>query len=508
MNGQKSRTKNAVINIVIILVMQVLTFIYSLVSKNLFLSEFSLSAYGVVDLFGSFFNSLLLLEMGFGTILIYNLYKPVADNDVEKIEKQLSIFKTIYFCLSIIIVGISLITMPFIYNVFNIAYEDKILVYEIYLANIVHVLFKYHYLNKTSILDASQYKYYSNFISIIIETIVFIIKFVSIVVLKNIYLFFFAQLFIPSISYCIQSVVVNKKYKLGKIKFASFEEIKECRVLRQCKKYIYATIYSLVFFSMDNIIISMVLSTDAVAYTTNYNSLFATGWQVAITIMVAIRGIMADFVNSAKNNEDKKQMFDVVSSFNFVISSLLLVGFYSLIDNFIGLWIGYDFVIARNIMLALLLVKTMDCLFEPVNSIFIIEGYIFKEKWPLIFSAMANLVLTVVLLNKLGLIGAYYATIIALIIKWLGKFYYILSGVFKDFKTSIISRYSIFAIVIGLEMYFINGITNIIIPSVNSAILFIEKFFIVVIITCIIDLIIILLNNNTREYVKVTLLKK
>lgn len=503
-----SRTKNAIINIVIILVMQVLTFIYSLVSKNLFLSEFSLSAYGVVDLFGSFFNSLLLLEMGFGTILIYNLYKPVAENDKERIEKQLSIFKTIYFCLSTIIVGISLITLPFIYNIFNIAYDDKVLVYEIYLANIVHVLFKYHYLNKTSILDASQYKYYSNIISIVIETVVFITKFILIVIFKNIYLFFFAQLFIPSISYYIQSLIVNKKYKIGKIKFASLEEIKECRVLRQCKKYIYATIYSLVFFSMDNIIISMVLSTDAVAYTTNYNSLFATGWQVAFTIMVAIRGIMADFVNNANNNEDKKQMFDVVSSFNFIISSLLLVGFYSLIDNFIGLWIGYDFVIARNTMLALLFVKTMDCLFEPVNSIFIIEGYIFKEKWPLIFSAMTNLVLTIVLLNKMGLIGAYYATIVALIIKWLGKFYYILFGVFKDFKISIICRYSLFSIVIGLEMYFINNLSSTIIPNVNSLILFIKKFLIVVIITCIIDFIIILLNKNTREYIKVTLLKK
>lgn len=503
-----SRTKNAIINIVIILVMQVLTFIYSLVSKNLFLSEFSLSAYGVVDLFGSFFNSLLLLEMGFGTILIYNLYKPVADNDKEKIEKQLSIFKTIYFCLSTIIVGISLITLPFIYNIFNIAYDDKILVYEIYLANIVHVLFKYHYLNKTSILDASQYKYFSNIISIVIETVVFITKFISIVIFKNIYLFFFAQLFIPSISYYIQSLIVNKKYKIRKIKFASFEEIKECRVLRQCKKYIYATIYSLVFFSMDNIIISMVLSTDAVAYTTNYNSLFATGWQVAITIMVAIRGIMADFVNNASNNEDKKQMFDVVSSFNFIVSSLLLVGFYSLIDNFIGLWIGSNFIIARDIMLALLLVKTMDCLFEPVNSIFIIEGYIFKEKWPLIISALTNFILTILLLNKYGLIGAYYATIIALIIKWAGKFYYIVFGVFKDFKVSVISRYLIFSIVIGLEMFFINNISKTIIPNVNSIVLFVEKFLIVVIITCLIDILIILLNKNTREYIKVTLLKK
>ena len=57
-------------------------------------------------------------------------------------------------------------------------------------------------------------------------------------------------------------------------------------------------------------------------------------------------------------------------------------------------------------------------------------------------------------------------------------------------------------------MFFINNISKTIIPNVNSIVLFVEKFLIVVIITCLIDILIILLNKNTREYIKVTLLKK
>ena len=159
-------------------------------------------------------------------------------------------------------------------------------------------------------------------------------------------------------------------------------------------------------------------------------------------------------------------------------------------------------------MLALLLVKTIDCLFEPVNSIFIIEGYIFKEKWPLIISAMTNFVLTIVLINKCGLIGAYYATIIASIIKWIGKFYYILFGVFENFKIPVIERYIVFIISIAIEMALIDKMSNFLIPGVNTLTLFVEKFLIVVITTCLINITIILLNKNTREYIKVTLLKK
>ena len=172
------------------------------------------------------------------------------------------------------------------------------------------------------------------------------------------------------------------------------------------------------------------------------------------------------------------------------------------------MWIGSEFIIEKDIMVALLLVKTIDCLFEPVNSMFVIEGYIFKEKWPLIISALTNLILTIIFLYKFGLVGAYYATIIALVIKWIGKFYYLVQGVFKDFKFNIILRYFIFIIVIGFEMVFVSNISSIFIPNVNSLVLFIFKFLIVVLIVCLINGILIIFNKSTRAYIRQTLLKK
>lgn len=503
-----SRTKNTIKNIAVIVVMQILSFVYSLISKRLFLNEFSLSIYGVVDLFSSFFNSLMLLEMGFGTILIYNLYKPVAENNIVGIRKQLSVFKTIYFYISIIILSISLVALPFLYDIFNISYHDKLLIYEVYLSNIVYILFKYHFLNKTSIFDAGQYKYVSNIITIAVDFIVFVLKVLSVIVFNNLYLYMFAQLFLPSTSYWFMSKVIDKKYDVKDIKRATFKEVLESGALSQCRKYIYATIYSLVFSSMDNIIISMVLSTDAVAYTSNYYSLISTGWMAAVTVMSSIRGVLADYTNNVKDIDSRKDVFDLISSFNFIISSLLIVGFACLLDDFIALWVGSEYLIERNIMLALLISKTMDNLFEPINSMTVIEGYIFREKWNLIISALTNLILTIIFLYKFGLVGAYYATIIALIFKWAGKFYYVLSGVFKKYKFDIIKRYLIYIAFIGVEIYLIGHFASLVIPHVNSLVLFIYKFLIVVAIVCLINGITILFNKGTRDYIKHTLLRK
>lgn len=502
-----NRTKNSIINIVVIVIMQILTFVYTLITKKLFLQEFSLSIYGVIDLFGTFFRSLMLLELGFGTILIYNLYKPVAANDTNGIKKQLSVFKSIYGILSIIILAIAIVILPFIFDIFKISYQDNILVYEIYIVNIIAVLLKYRFLNRISILNAGQFNYVGNAIYAFLEFVSFVCRIISIVIFKNVYLFLISLLLIPSLTYVMEGLWINKKYQIKKIQYASLDEIIKSGSLNQCKKYLFATIYNLAFSSMDNIIISMKISTDAVAYTTNYNGILATGSYAVIIVMNSLKGIMADYFYNHYETKWKMDVFSIISSFNYIITSIMAVGFYAMMENFISLWIGTEFIIVKDIFFSLLLIKILDCIFEPVNMVFTIEGYMFKEKLPLIFSAFTNIVLTIIFLDKIGLIGAFIATIVAQFIFWYGKFYHVLKEIFKEYKTKILIKYFGYLLSIVAQMFVINYFAGIFFPSVNSIRIFAFKMFAIVIVEVVINSMIVLFDEPTRQYVK-NILKK
>lgn len=507
MHMNQNRSKNATLNLIIVSVLQICVLIYSLIAKNLFLKEFSLSYWGVYDLFTSFFSSLTVIETGFGAVLLYNLYKPIANDNKDEIIKQLSIFKTIYRVLSIFILVASLIALPFLYDIFNISYEDKVLVYFMYISYIIKILFIYHYTYKSSILSAGQFGYIHNGLLLIIETLSFIFKVVSIKIFHSVYLFTTSLMLIPLIMYIFENKWIDKKYQLGNIDCASFKEIKENGVFEQFKKYTYALIYAFAFNTMDNIIISNMLSTDSVAYTSNYMSIFTAANSVIIAITTSIRGIMADYMHTNKSKEGTKNIFNIVVSLNFLITALFIVGMYCEIDDFIYLWIGDKYLIARNLMLACLIVKLSDCLLEPVIAIFNIEGYIFKEKWPLILSALTNLILTIVFINLYGLIGAYIATILALVIKWLGKFYYILNGIFKDFKSQVIGRYLFNIGLIYLEIILCQKVTNALLPKIDTIYLFLLKTIIISTITFIINIGAILLDRSTRKYISKIMLK-
>ena len=442
----------------------------------------------------------MLLEMGFGTILIFNLYKPLTSGDQKEIERQLSIFKTIYSTISFVIIGIALTVAPFLFNVFNIDFADKLAVYVIYFSNVIHVIVKYAFLNKASILAASQNKYIEVYISIAVDFGCFVLRLLSLFAFKNLYLYLLAQLLLPSLTYYLENLWVNRHYQLSKIKFSTFKEIKESDVLKQCHKYIYATIYELVFYSMDNIIISIALSTDSIAYVSNYFGLIKTVAHLIVLVLTSFRGVVANYYHSYQSDEGMYQIYDVYAAFNFIFVAIVSVGMYCMIDDFIALWIGPQYIIAQEIKLILIITLAINGIFEALNNIFTIKGYIFKEKWFLITSALTNLVLTILLIKPMGIFGAYLATMIAQLIRWSGKFFFIMQDTFRNHRLAVLGKLSGYLIIVLIEMNFIDKILNRLFIGPVNILSFIYQSMTIVVLVSIINGLVVLFNKNVREY--------
>ena len=157
------RSKNSLLNIISIILMQVLALILGFVARRLFIDNLPIDLLGVSDFFNSFFYSVSLVDIGFASILIYNLYKPINENDEERVKWLVGAFKKIYIIIALIIIGISIAVMPLIYSVFKIDYDNKTIVYIIYVIQLVTSVSKYFFIHKSNILTVSQQKWKINF---------------------------------------------------------------------------------------------------------------------------------------------------------------------------------------------------------------------------------------------------------------------------------------------------------------------------------------------------------
>ena len=93
---------------------------------------------GLSSLFSSILSMLSLAELGFGNALVYSMYKPIAENNVDEVCALLALYKKIYRIIGLFILGIGVLISPFLQHFIHGSIPEDInlyLLYFIYLIN-------------------------------------------------------------------------------------------------------------------------------------------------------------------------------------------------------------------------------------------------------------------------------------------------------------------------------------------------------------------------------------
>jgi len=80
------RSKKAVLNVGISLIFEVLTIISAFLLPGLILNSFGSSTNGITEAVGQFFGYISLIAAGVGSVTVASQYKPIAENDIEKVS--------------------------------------------------------------------------------------------------------------------------------------------------------------------------------------------------------------------------------------------------------------------------------------------------------------------------------------------------------------------------------------------------------------------------------------
>lgn len=96
----ESRSKKATRNIIFSIVQNLANIGITLVSRVVFVHVLDASYLGINGLFSNIFGLLSMADLGMATAMMYHLYKPIAEDDTEKISQLIEFFKKIYRCIA------------------------------------------------------------------------------------------------------------------------------------------------------------------------------------------------------------------------------------------------------------------------------------------------------------------------------------------------------------------------------------------------------------------------
>ena len=87
------RTRESMKNIVISLLSQIIIILLGFISRKVFIDSLGSEYLGINGLMTNVLSLLSLAESGIGVSIVYNLYKPLAENDERKVISLIQLYK-------------------------------------------------------------------------------------------------------------------------------------------------------------------------------------------------------------------------------------------------------------------------------------------------------------------------------------------------------------------------------------------------------------------------------
>lgn len=150
-----SRTKNSIKNSVIGVLSQVINIALSFVVRTVFIKKLGVDYLGVNGLYTNILTMLSVAELGVGSTIIYNMYKPIANNDELQVTKLMNFYKNAYHFIGIVVAIIGVSLVPFLDYIIKDKPNVPNLTF-IYLLFLCNTVLSYFFAYKRSIFTADQ----------------------------------------------------------------------------------------------------------------------------------------------------------------------------------------------------------------------------------------------------------------------------------------------------------------------------------------------------------------
>lgn len=370
---------------------------------------------GVNSLFSGILSMLSMAELGIGSALNYSLYKPVANKDYEKIKSYMLFYKKAYRVIAAVITVIGLALTPFlkylVKNPGDNTIQELTVYYLIFLFNTVSTYFVAY---KYSLVNAEQRNYIQTNITTITKIVTVIVQIVVLLLTRNFLIYLLAQAAVELLQKIFVSRYLNRLYPyLCEKKVQRLEKEETAVIVTKTKALMCHKIGDVARLQTDSIIISSFIDVGVNGIVDNYNYVIT---YVANFVNIIFNSVLSGFGNlvATESKEKQYEVFKVYRFFACWLYGFATVGFWYLLTPLIGnLWLNDEWVIGQGIVTLILI----DFYFKGGRVVLanfkIAAGVFEKDRYLALIQGGVNLVLSIGLVQVIGLSGIYVGTVVS-----------------------------------------------------------------------------------------------
>lgn len=418
----ESRTKNTTRNIVFGVLNKFVAIGLPFVTRTIILYFLGASFLGIGTLFSSVLSFLSLAELGFGSALVYSMYKPIAENDIDKVSALLKYYRKIYRIIGSVMLGVGTMLVPAIPFLIKGNPPEGINVYILYYIYLINSVISYFFAGyRQSLIVAHQRKDINSKISTLITLFVQFFEILALVITRNFYVYAFVPVLGTIITNVTTSYVTKKMYPeidcRGNLDVQTKSEIK-----KKISGLMGTKLNSIVIHSADTIVISAFLG---LTLTAKYGNYYYIMNAVCAFIAIIFSSITAS-VGDKIARESVDSVYDLFKKIQFV--NVWIVGccsayFICLYEPFVKIWVGEEMQLGVGFAALMTLYFLVYEIQKTILTFKDAAGLWHKDKLRPYVSMLINVISNLVLVQIIGIYGIVLSSILAFMISvpWINK---------------------------------------------------------------------------------------
>ncbi len=410
------RTDNVIKNSYFALLGQAVTVILKAITQIVFVRMLSVEYLGLNGLFANILTMLSLAELGVGSAILYNMYKPMAQNDQKRIKALMNFYKETYRKIGLFMLIVGFLLLPFLGYIIK-EQPDIPELKLIYILYVINNAVSYFFIFKQSILIADQKKYVITKSDIVKNLIMNILQIVFLIITRSFLLYLCISILMTILFNIINSKIADKKYPYL---IDNHEYLEKSE-----KKAIYKDVYAMMAHKLggvivtgtDNLLLSAFVGITAVGLYSNYVLILSSVKGFLNQVYEALVSSIGDLINT----ESTERIYEVYKKMLFIsfwITTIISIGFGCLSSYFVEIAFGKEYILSYEVVAIMALnfyVTDLTGIRAVTNKFKTAEGLFWNDRYKPYFESAINLIASIVLLKLFGFVGILLGTLISTI---------------------------------------------------------------------------------------------
>ena len=403
--------RKSILNVSVSIAFKIITIITALFVKRLLIKLCGNGINGLNALYLSIVGFLSVAELGVGSAITFCMYKPIVEGENQKVSALYQLFKRLYLIIGGIIFVAGLLLAPFV-GFFAKDYNQlDVNLYLTFLLMLFSVVISYLFSAKTALINAYKNNYITTAITSGGLVLQQALQIVVLLATRSFVWYLVCRIVAVAFQWGITEIISHRKYSYITSVKQKIDEDTRTEITKSVKAMFMHKVGYLLVSTVDSIVISIFVGVVALGEYSNYTAIMTSLAGVLGLLFSSLISVFGHLYVQEKKNTTLKycEAFHFV---NFGLGVLFFLGYYAIIDNLVALLFSAELVVVKTIPLVITLNGFVQFMRQSTLAFRDATGTFYNDRWKPLIEGITNLVLSVILVNFIGVVGVIVATVV------------------------------------------------------------------------------------------------